>query len=150
MAILIVAALPVSSMETDVPGIPPDNLPATIQSDTVAGPCDATPDAAVVGAGLTVYREQYCGVCHLLDTADTAGAFGPTHNGMCTIAAQRVQDPSFTGSASSAAEYILESIVNPLAYVVPGYERTRFGMPAYTNLSEEEVNALVILLMQEQ
>jgi mono/diheme cytochrome c family protein len=137
-------------METNALGIPRDDNPSAVQSDTVTGPCTTTPDDALVEAGLAVYREQYCGICHVLDTADTAGAFGPTHNGMCTIAAQRIRDPSLTGSASSAAEYILASIVDPLAYIVPGYEHTRFPMPAYTNLSEGEVNALVVMLMQEQ
>lgn len=150
VAILIGAALPVKSMEIDVPGIPPGDDPATVQSDTVTGPCDTTADAALVAAGLAVYREQYCGICHVLDTASSAGAFGPTHNGMCTIAAQRIRESSFTGASSTAEDYILESIVDPLAYIVPGYERSRFQMPAYTNLGEGDLDALVILLMQER
>ncbi len=148
--ILIGAALPVKSMETDVPGILPGDEPAAVQSDTGTGPCDTASDTALVAAGLTVYREQYCGYCHVLDTAGSAGAFGPTHNGMCTIAARRIRDASFSGSASTAEDYILESIVDPLAYIVPGYERTRFRMPAYTNIGEEELNALVTLLMQQR
>jgi len=149
-AVLIGVALPVKSMEIDVPGIPPGDDSVAVRSDTDIGPCNTASDAALVAAGLTVYREQYCGYCHVLDTARSAGTFGPTHNGMCTIAAQRIRDASFSGSASTAEDYILESIVDPLAYVVPGYERTRYRMPAYTNISEEELNALVMLLMQER
>ncbi len=150
VALLIWAALPATSMETEAPGVPAGDDPAVVQGDTVTGSCNTTPDDALVTAGLAVYREQYCGICHVLDTASSAGAFGPTHNGMCTIAAQRIRDSSFTGSSSRVEDYILESIVDPLAYIVPGYERSRFQMPAYTNLSEEELNALVILLMQER
>ncbi len=121
-----------------------------VQSDTATRPCDRTDDDALVAAGLAVFREQYCGTCHTLDTAGSAGMFGPTHNGMCTTAGQRIRNASFTGSASTAEDYILESIVDPLAYVVPGYEGTRYRMPAYAHLSEGELDALVILLMQER
>lgn len=105
---------------------------------------------AQVAAGLEVYRQQYCGVCHVLDTAGTAGAFGPTHNGMGATAEERVNDAAYSGMAATPEEYILESLVNPSIYIAPGYERTRFTMPAYTHLSEADLNALVQMLLQEK
>ncbi len=111
---------------------------------------DSTDLADLVAAGLEVYRQQYCGVCHALDTSGTAGAFGPTHNGMGATAEERISDAAFTGVAATAEEYILESLVNPSIYIVPGYERTRFTMPAYTHLSEADLNALVQMLLQER
>ncbi len=118
-------------------------------SRPAAEPVDA-PGGGIVAAGREVYRQQYCGVCHALGAAGTAGSFGPTHNGMGATAADRVTDSTFTGAASTAEEYILESIIDPGIYVVPGYERTRFRMPAYMNLSEDDLNALVQLLLQER
>ena len=121
-----------------------------VQINTVTAPCNKPGDDALVAAGLAVFRAQYCGTCHALDAAGSAGLFGPTHNGMCSIAVERIGNASYAGSASTAYEYVLESIVNPLAYVVPGYEHTRYRMPAYVQLSEGELDALVILLMQER
>ncbi|MEN8374754.1 MAG: c-type cytochrome [Gemmatimonadota bacterium] len=111
---------------------------------------DSTKLAEQVAAGLRVFRGQYCGVCHVLDTAGTAGTFGPTHNGMGATAEERIKQAAFTGQAATAGEYILESLVDPNIYIAPGFERTRFPMPAYTHLSEEELNALVQMLLKEK
>jgi mono/diheme cytochrome c family protein len=100
--------------------------------------------------GLEVYQQQYCGICHRLDAAGTAGLFGPTHNGMAVIAEQRIHAPGYTGTARTAAEYLRESIVNPQAYVVEGYQQTRHHMPIYTHLSETDVDALVQMLLEQK
>ena len=147
---LIGATLPVEATDTIAPEIPADDDVAPVRSGIVTRPCSTTDDEAEIAAGLAVFRAQYCGTCHTLDAAGSAGTFGPTQNGVCATAVQRVRDASFTGSASTAKDYILESIIDPLAYVVPGYERSRFQMPAYTNLSERELNALLVLLMRER
>jgi hypothetical protein len=51
------------------------------------------------------------------------------------------------GGATTAREYIRESIVSPDAYLVPGYEVTSHHMPAYGHLEEGEIQALVQLLL---
>lgn len=104
----------------------------------------------LIARGVEVYRNQYCGTCHLLDRAGTGGTFGPSHNGFATIAAQRIQADDYTGQATTAAEYISESILAPKVYFVPGYEATRFQMPAYSNLTPEDLEALVQLLLSEE
>lgn len=134
----------------DAPVLRPDGDPTAAQGDTLDPALNDVPGGGIVAAGRELYRQQYCGVCHALGTAGTAGSFGPTHNGMGATAADRVTDSTFTGAASTAEEYILESIIDPGVYVVPGYERTRARMPAYTNLSEDDLNALVQLLLQER
>ena len=141
----LLAFLP-SALQAEGKSVAPD----TIQNGTDTRHAGISPDEDLVTAGLAVYGKQYCGTCHVLDTAGSTGAFGPTHNGMAAIAAQRVRNPNFTGSASTAEEYILESIVDPTVYVVSGYERSRSRMPAYGNLSEVEIGALVNLLLQER
>jgi mono/diheme cytochrome c family protein len=103
-----------------------------------------------VERGLAVYKELYCGLCHQLDAAGTAGTFGPAHNGMAIIAAQRLQESQYTGKATTAAAYIQESIVDPKAFVVPGYEHTPHQMPVYNFLSEADVTALVQMLLQQK
>jgi hypothetical protein len=106
----------------------------------------ASPDP-VHAEGLRLYREQYCGMCHAFAAAGTAGIFGPPHDDMPAIAEQRIHDVKYAGSATTAEEYLRESLLEPGAYRVPGYERTRFLMPAYTNLSEGQVDALIHLLL---
>jgi mono/diheme cytochrome c family protein len=103
----------------------------------------------LIAEGLDVYRRQYCGVCHILGTAESLGTSGPTHNAIGTIAAQRVRDEMYTGEAMTAEAYLRESIVAPATYLVPGYEHTRYRMPAYINLSEPELEALVQMLLRE-
>lgn len=97
--------------------------------------------------GLRLYRDQYCGTCHAFAAAGTAGIFGPPHDDMRTIAEQRIRDAKYKGEATTAEEYVRESVLRPGAYRVPGYERTRFLMPAYTNLGETQVDALIRLLL---
>jgi nitric oxide reductase subunit C len=133
--------------------VQPSATPAPVQNatPTTFPPTAASADtSAQVGRGLEVYKQQYCGLCHQLDAAATAGQFGPSHNGLGLTAEQRIQDPHYTGTATTAAEYIHESIITPKAYLVPGYEHTAHHMPAYGHLSESDVDALVQLLLQQK
>lgn len=103
-------------------------------------------DARLRARGVDVYLEQSCGTCHALGLAGTRGPFGPPHDAMGVIAAARVLDPGYRGEATDAAGYVRESIVAPLAYVVPGYAGTYHRMPAYTFLNDADLDALVALL----
>jgi nitric oxide reductase subunit C len=102
---------------------------------------------ALLAVGLAVYRAQYCGICHTLDAAETRGTFGPVHNGMGTLAVEHLQDANYHGTATTAAEYIHESIVDPQAYIVPGYVITAHRMPSYAHLDAESLDALVAFLL---
>lgn len=94
-----------------------------------------------------LYVAQGCSGCHALSAVGANGAVGPTHDGMGTIATERLADPAYTGEATTAEEYIRESIVNPGVYLVPGYQNI---MPAFDKLSEEQLNALVELLAAQK
>ena len=96
--------------------------------------------------GIVVYRANYCGLCHTLQLANTAGTFGPSHNEAGALAEQYINLASYTGTASSAQEYIRESILVPTIFYTPGYETTNHHMPAFTNLAENEIEAIVFLL----
>jgi cytochrome c2 len=109
-----------------------------------------TDTEAQVKHGVEVYKRLYCGLCHKLDAVGTAGTFGPPHNGMGTTAEQRLQEAQYTGKATTAAEYIHESIIDPKAFVVPGYENTQHQMPIYNFLNESDVEALVQMLLQQK
>lgn len=122
------------------------------QRETTSTPTsdDSSELKQLVAAGRAVFLQQHCGVCHRLDTADTRGSFGPTHNGMGTTADGRIGDPKYTGAATTAEAYMRESIVDPVIYIVPGYELNRYPMPAYTILTEEDLHSLVQMLLQER
>jgi mono/diheme cytochrome c family protein len=104
------------------------------------------PDADLVEVGLDLYRANGCQGCHELDAVGSPAGIGPTHNDMAAIAAQRIQDPNYTGNATTAEEYILESIVEPGIFVVEGYPNV---MPSYASVPEDQLNAMVEMLMAQ-
>jgi len=106
-------------------------------------------DEALYQRGIELYLANYCGSCHAPEAAETWGSFGPEHDHAATLASQRLQDPNYDGEATTPEEYLRESIVNPQQYFVPTYAGSPHRMPAYTNLSAEEVDALVYLLLQQ-
>jgi mono/diheme cytochrome c family protein len=159
------------STPTDIPAVAPTSTPVPSPSPAVSttatdtfpatsaavptsppptAPQDGASQAELVSYGLEVYKEQYCGLCHQLSAADTGGLFGPTHDGIGAIADQRVQAPDYAGSANTGEEYLRESLLDPKAYLVPGYEVTSHHMPAYTHLEEGDIDALVQMLLQQR
>lgn len=107
-----------------------------------------TVSAELIADGQEIYLKQYCGICHQLDALETRGTFGPTHNGIAQRAAERIQDPNYHGHAQSAAEYLMESLIEPTIYIVPEYALTSHPMPDYSYLDEADLEALVVLLLQ--
>lgn len=113
----------------------------------------ATPeeiDIALLQRGVDVYLANYCGTCHTLAAAQTTGTFGPPHNDEYHLANQQVQSDSYTGSATTPTEYILESLIEPGIFYTPGYEGTNHHMPAFGHLPEEDLDALVYLLSHQR
>jgi mono/diheme cytochrome c family protein len=106
-------------------------------------------DSELIAAGLSAYRAQYCGICHLLDAAETRGTFGPTHNLLGATAAAYLADGTYVGGATTPAEYIRESIVDPQAFIVPGYATTSHRMPSYAHLDATTLDALVAFLLAQ-
>jgi len=68
-----------------------------------------------------LFVQSGCAVCHTIPGIEPAkGRQGPKLvlgiNGL-----KRLADPNYQGTAESVREYIQESILNPGAYIVPGY-----------------------------
>lgn len=108
-----------------------------------------TVDATLLAAGRAAYLANYCGICHTLSAAGTTGIFGPSHEHMGRTAAERIAAPAYTGIATTAADYIRESIVTPAAYFAPG-ANGRHPMPPYAHLARADIDALVYFLLQQQ
>lgn len=128
-------------------GAPAEAVTATVAAGPEQSAGDVDP--VLLADGLAVYRAQYCGVCHTLDAAETRGTFGPPHNGMGPIAVERLADAGYTGTATTPAEYVAESIVDPQAYIVPGYAATSHRMPVYAHLDQASVDAMVAFLLAQ-
>lgn len=114
------------------------------------GPPTVKGDIQAIAQGKELYQTLACDSCHALDAVGSTRTYAPTHNHLRATAEQRIRAANYTGKAKSAGEYIHESIVEPKAYLVDGYEHVRFGMPSFAHLSEREVNALVQFLYQQE
>lgn len=119
------------------------------ETAALTAPHSASIDPALVAAGMAVYRQHYCGICHALTAVGTLGSFGPPHDGMGSTAEQRIQAESYSGNATSAAEYILESLLDPQIYIVGGYAATPHRMPPYGHLDSASLDALVAFLLAQ-
>lgn len=106
------------------------------------------PDA--VAQAIELYRKNYCGYCHTLTVADTHGIFGPNHDQAGALAATRIHEARYHGAATTASEYLFESLTDPEKFLVDEYQLTNHHMPAFTHLSHADLLLLVQLLLQQQ
>jgi cytochrome c oxidase subunit II len=85
-------------------------------------------------AGAVVFAGNGCGGCHTFKAAGSTGKIGPSLDNLAADA-QKAGQP--------LAAYVKESIVNPDAYIVPGFQKgvmpTTFGQ----SLSAAQIDALV-------
>jgi hypothetical protein len=141
---------------TDTP-IPPTDTPVPPTTTPIPEPLPATGgesaiDPLAVGdpeRGREIFEtgggvmSMGCTGCHSLDGSSlgTSFEYGPSMQGLSEIAGDRVP-------GLSAAEYLRQSIVDPSAYVVAGYEDSmRKTYQAF--LSEEDLDALVAFLLTQ-
>lgn len=135
------------------PTQPPTQTPAATADDSPAGPEAAAPpaestaesqpaaqaslanlDNADFDQGRQIYLAQ-CASCH-----GAQDGVGPSLAGMAERAATRIE-------GQSAADYLYQSIVEPAAYVVDGYQNIMPGDYA-EKLSEQEINSLVKFMLE--
>ncbi len=112
-------------------------------------PTPAATVPATAATGLEVYKRLGCAGCHKLAAAGSTGGYGPTHEHMAAIAAERLAS-DYDGAATTVAEYLRESIIDPEAYVVANYRMLRYRMPRYPSIQPSEVEALVALLLEQR
>lgn len=78
---------------------------------------------------IDIFTRAGCPVCHTIPGIPGAnGQVGPRLV-LGTTGAQRLKDPGYKGQAKTVHDYVVESVLEPGLFVVPGYpERT---MPAW-------------------
>jgi cytochrome c len=79
-----------------------------------------------------------CQICHSLEKDETI--IGPSFYGIASRAGDRV-------SGLTAEEYLHQSIVDPNAYIVPGFPNGQMIQNFGKILTEEQVNDLIAFLM---
>lgn len=110
------------------------------------------PESNPIAIGENIYRNASppCAACHSLTPGVSMA--GPSLAGVRSRAEEIVASPEYTGSATDATGYILESILDPSAHVVPGamYSAggTSFMPDTYRDsMTDEEIDDLVAYLM---
>lgn len=118
---------------------------------TGRGATTAASDAPASRGQEVFHRESPgCFACH--STAPGVAMVGPSMAGIGTRAGETVDSPEYGGSATTAEDYIRESILDPNAHLVPGPTFSAGGvsfMPqtAQELLTPEEIDQLVAYLM---
>jgi cytochrome c oxidase subunit 2 len=86
------------------------------------------------GAGLAVYNNNGCGSCHAFAPAKSTGTLGPDLDKLPAEARK--------ANRGSLEEFVRESIVDPNAYIEPGYNAN--VMPtSFATLPKQQLDALV-------
>src|SRR3990172_2102361 len=104
-----------------------------------------------IALGDKVYNGKgTCTLCH-----NPVVKRAPLLEAVASVAAERLKDPRYKGSAANSGEYIMESMVKPSAYVVTGFgvtgtNDTKSPMPDVSTgaigLSEAEIKAVTAYL----
>ncbi len=101
------------------------------------------PPADPVLRGEILIQEYICNSCHILDSLGWTSRTGPSLNGIADRAGERVP-------GQSAEEYIVQSVWNSQAFVVPGYteQMAAFGpdQPDANAMSAEQLYAITAFL----
>lgn len=106
---------------------------------------DETGDSGMPRAPEDLWLSLGCSGCHNLEedqTPDNRGPVGPHQGNLAERAADRVE-------GQSAEEYVYNSIVNPNAHIVEGYQANIMPANLAEKMSEEEIDALVEWLLAE-
>jgi cytochrome c2 len=113
---------------------------------------DLTPRAATTVAmaeptveeGARLYQMIGCMACHSID-GTTVGKVGPSWKGI--YGSEREITKGVKGKFIADEAYLRESIVNPSAKVVKGFEKFDTGMPIYAGiLNDSQIESLVMYI----
>ncbi len=129
-----------------IPEIKPAPPPVEEELDLGA----MTPEQFIVLGEKLFNGKGTCTLCH-----NDVGGRAPLLEQAGVIAEERLSDAGYQGGAADAKEYLVESLVEPSAYVVAGFGKAGSGdsvspMPSVTagsiGLSEVEISAVVAYL----
>lgn len=119
--------------------------PAVSQGETVGTDItvelpEGNPDA---GEALSQESSVGCAACHVLSAVGPAWAPQGDQPGVGARAEQRIEQADYSGEATSAQQYLLESIVRTNAFVVDGYEANIMPSDFGQRLTPQQVADLI-------
>jgi nitric oxide reductase subunit C len=128
----------------------PQSAAATVAVPTATITSAAQPPAAAPGKGDAANGEKLfasngCSACHSLKESEEI--VGPSLFHIGQAAASIIKDGGYTGKAQTAEDYIRESIVEPNAYVVPGFGPGIMPQDFGKKLSAQDIDDLIAFLM---
>lgn len=133
------AAEPTASAPSGTAQVPPAARPVSIGNDPIA-------------LGQAAFRSvaPACNACH--STAPGVNMVGPSLSGVVARAEQVIASPEYAGHATTAEEFIRESILTPNAFIEPGPMYSANGQSFMPNtyqhdLTSEQIDELVAFLM---
>jgi mono/diheme cytochrome c family protein/cytochrome c551/c552 len=103
-----------------------------------------TGDAA---KGQTLATSLGCTGCHVSTTTGPAWMPSAQQPGIGERANTRFTQSDYTGKATSAEQYLLESIVDPAAYHVPGYEAVQMPPTYGQTITAQDAADLIAYLL---
>jgi cytochrome c oxidase subunit 2 len=116
-----------SVMRSQVEVLEPAEFEAWLdEQEQAAAPADGE------NLGAAVFERQGCGGCHVFEPAGSGGQTGPGLDDL---------EASAEEAGQPLEEYVRESIVDPSAYLHPGY--ADLMPPSYAELPDDELDALV-------
>lgn len=127
------------------PWIPFQDAPSKLSAEELAalGQAAAAPVSTGPRTPQEIFTQLACAGCHVLtlpqDDANR-GAVGPNMGNLTDNAANRV-------AGEDAQTYIINSITNPNAFVVPGYQANIMPQGLRDRMTPEEFDALVAWLL---
>jgi cytochrome c551/c552 len=121
-------------------GVPGRGHTTTPTPETIIGkPPRPTTIVGVPAAGKRVFVDAGCGACHIFTPAGTTGKVGPNLDNLATYAKAANQ---------ALIEFTKSSIVDPNAYIAPGYKANIMPGNYGTTLTPKQLADLVAFLVK--
>jgi mono/diheme cytochrome c family protein len=95
------------------------------------------------GAALAQGAQGGCSACHELAAVGPPWAAAGDTPGVFVRASDRINESDYTGNATTAQQYLIESIVQPNAFVVSGYEAGIMPQDYAQRLTAQQVADLI-------
>jgi cytochrome c oxidase subunit II len=109
------------------------------QQKKTAAPAPSGSSGSSSAAGLSVFNANTCASCHTLTAAHATGTIGPDLDKLVAYAQQAHQPLS---------AFVHESIVDPNAYIQPGYPKGVMPQTFGQTLSKTQLDSLVTFLVK--
>jgi mono/diheme cytochrome c family protein len=116
---------------------------AAASKENTAPPTKTVPSPPATGnptAGKAVFASAGCGACHTFTPAGSKGTIGPDLD--------KLAESATTANRGSLVDFTHESIVDPNAYIAPGYPRGVMPPSFGTSLTKTQIDDLVAFLTQ--